>query len=162
MKVSSLVVVFLSAGLAGCQALGPGFAGLSFSPPPPAEDPQQAVLRKISEASALAVNAQRELALVADARAQGEFKARKRLLSDLVSYDYYGDVEQLLRDIAGKYEYEFQVFGRRPPEGVLVNVFVRDRPVLEVLKHIGMQTRRVDIKVTKRLIELHYPEAHRP
>lgn len=115
------------------------------------------VLRQISDATTLAVNAQRELALTADSKVTREALRRKRMLTDVVSYDFYGDVEDILRQIAQRYDYGFEIYGSRPPERVNVNVFVTKRPVIEVLKHIGYQSNQwLDVKVTKERIELHY------
>lgn len=123
----------------------------------PSEEQQVAsVLQRINDATVLAVNAQRELAMTADAKVAKEAALRQRLLSDLVSYDFYGDVEDILRDIAMKYAYDFEVYGKRPPERVNVNVFVSKKPVIEVLKQIGYQSGWMDVKLTKSAIELHY------
>lgn len=117
------------------------------------------VLAKISESTSLAVNAQRELALTADAKVAREALMRQRLLTDVVDYDFFGDVEDILREIATKYAYDFEIYGKRPPERMNVNVFVKKRPVVEVLKQIGYQaTSTMDIKVTKTAIELHYKQ----
>lgn len=136
-------------------------AGCATPPPPPTTEEQQIaeVLNRMNDATALAVNAQRELALTADAKIARESLLRQRLLTDVVSYDFYGDVETIVREIATKYSYEFATYGKRPAGGVMVNVFVNKRPALDVLKHIGYQsTAWLDIKLKKDVIELHYTQ----
>lgn len=142
----------LAVFLAGCATTNKETAQAA-----PSEEQQVAsVLQRINDATALAANAQRELAMTADAKVAKEAAMRQRLLTDAVSYDFYGDVEDILRDIAMKYAYDFEVYGKRPPERVNVNVFVSKKPVIEVLKQIGYQTGWMDVKLTKSAIEIHY------
>lgn len=161
MKGRYVVPAVLALLLAGCATTG---QQSSASAPTASEEQQtNAVLAKIGDATALAVNAQRELAMTADAKVARESLLRQRLLTDAVDYDFYGDVEDILREIALKYAYDFSVYGSRPPERVNVNVFVKKKPVVDVLKQIGYQSTAVlDVKLTKAAIELHYkPQAGR-
>lgn len=147
-------VTLVSAMLAGCGATQAP-VHLSVTE----EDQTNTILTKISESTALAVNAQRELALTSDAKASRENLMRQRLLIDVVNYDFFGDVEDILREIALKYAYDLEIYGKRPPERVNVNVFVKKRPVVDVLKQIGFQaTNIMDIKITRTSIELHYKQ----
>jgi len=118
-------------------------------------DATRDVLQQINDSTTLAVNAQRELALTADSKLTSQALQRRRLLTDVISLDFYGDVEDILRDIALRYGFGFDVYGERPPERVPINVFVTKRPVLEVLRTIGYQY-GLDVKVSKDRIELHY------
>lgn len=115
------------------------------------------VLRKVRDNTGVAVNAQRELAMAAHAKADREVMMRKRLLTDLVSYDFYGSVEEILAAIAQKYEYQFLIYGKRPPEGINVNVFVTRKTVLDCLKLIGNQSGDMfDVELTEAAIILKY------
>lgn len=127
----------------------------------PLTDEQQvgSVLTQLTDASKIAVNAQRERAMLTDAVIAREAAKRERLLNDVVSYDYYGDMQRFLQEFAMKYGYDFEPFGRRPPEGVIVNIFVQRRPALEVLKAVGYQSPMVDVVLTKTSIEMHYKSA---
>lgn len=148
-----LVSTTLAAVLAGC-ATHPAQQAQT------ADDQQLGdVMSKISEATTLAVDAQRELAMTADAKVAHDAILRKRLLSDVVNFDFYGDIEDIVREIAMKYAYTFSVYGKRPPERVNVNVYVKKMPVIEVLKQIAYQSPLVDIKLTDTAIEIHYKEA---
>lgn len=133
-------------------------AGCAPVPTSVETDEQQtaAVLDKLSGYVEVAVNAQRELAMTADAKAQNAMARRQRLLTDVVSYDFYGDIETILNDIANKYDYKLDVFGKRPAGNVVVNVYVQKKPVLDVLKYIGYSTPFFDIKLGQGVIELHY------
>lgn len=137
--------------LAGCNSV-------PVDRTPPSEDQQiGAVLLKVKDQMALAANAQQELALTSDAKMQSDLAVRRRLLTDVVSYDYYGDVEGILKEIAVKYGYDFEKYGKRPPEGVMVNVFVSKKSVVEVLRQIGYTSNSLlDIELKRSVIELHY------
>jgi hypothetical protein len=116
----------------------------------------------ISNSLSQAVTAQRELAMTRDASVQQRAQSRTRLLTDRVNYDFYGDVETIVDDIATKYGYDFRVFGRRPPEHVNVNVLVKQMPVLDVLRYVGQTAGDfIDIHVTQSAIELTYKSHQR-
>lgn len=147
-----MVVGLASAGaLVGCNTV-------PLEPVAGAEEQQKIlVLDKIRVATVMAVNAQQELALTSDSKMQNDVAARRRLLTDVASYDFYGDVESILKEIATKYGYAFEKYGKRPPEGVNVNVFLSKKPVLDVLRHIGYTSNSVlDIELKRDVIELHY------
>lgn len=133
-------------------------AGCAQSPTTETPEAQQtaAVLAKLDGYASVAVNAQRELAMATDAKNQNALVRRQRLLTDVVNYDFYGDVETVLRDITNKYDYKLEVYGKRPPGGVVTSVYVKNKPVLDVLKNIGYATPFFDIKLNPDTIELHY------
>jgi hypothetical protein len=146
-------VMLLAAALTGFMA---GCAPTQQIATPDAQR-RTAIEGQIADSLSLAVNAQRELALTRDSSIQAHVQERTRLLSDRVSYDFYGDVEQIVRDIATKYGYDFKVYGQRPPEHVNVNIFVKKMPVTEVLKYVGTTANYwLDIHVSSTAIELIY------
>lgn len=133
--------------------------GCAHTAPEQTTEEQQVsgVLDKLSTYASAAVNAQRELAMTADAKVQNAAVRRQRMLSDMVSYDFYGDVETIVSDIANKYGYKFEVYGKRPAEHVVTNVYVQNKPVIDILKYIGYtSTKFLDISVKPDVIELHY------
>ncbi len=142
-----------------CAVLAQLVAGCAQQPISVDSEEQQVanVLDKLSGYASTAVNAQRELAMTADAKVQNAAARRNRLLSDLVSYDFYGNVELIVRDIADKYGYKLEVYGKPPPGNVITSVYVQKRAVLDVLKYIGYtSTQFIDINVKPDTIELHY------
>ncbi|WP_454727675.1 MULTISPECIES: DotD/TraH family lipoprotein [Cupriavidus] len=146
-KKSALCAATLALVAACAQPISPG-----------ATDEQKVVdvLGKLDGYASAAVNAQRELAMAADAKNQNALVRRQRLLTDVVSYDFYGDVETVLKDITNKYDYKLEVYGKRPPGGVVTSVYVKNKSVLDVLKNIGYATPFFDIKLNPDAIELHY------
>lgn len=141
--------VCLAMLLAGCS-------GLQKEDPNAQETEVGSILRKIDGQMTSAVTAQQELAMTAEAKIEREQINRRRLFTDVISWDFYGDVHDIVAEIARRYDYDFAVYGRRPPEGVMVNVFVTKKPAIEILKHVGFQTKWLDLKVTKTAIEIHY------
>lgn len=136
-------------------------AGCSSNTPPSSfsEDQEiKMVMNRLDEKAVLAVNAQRELALAADAKVRRESNNRQKFLTDRITYDFYGDIEQVLGDFANTYDYSFKTRGNRPIEGVLVNVVAKDRPALDVLKQIGNASPYVDIRLTDADIILYYKD----
>jgi hypothetical protein len=119
------------------------------------------ILSKLDDATVIATNAQRELALTADASVQREATARTRMLTDHADYDFYGPVEELVGGIASKYGYQFKVFGKRPPETLNVNVYVKKMQVVEVLRYVGTTASGwLDISVKPGVIELTYKNSN--
>lgn len=120
----------------------------------------QSTLAKIDDATVGAVNAQRELVLSADARVRRESNFRKRFLTDRVNYDFYGDVEQILVDIANTYNYTFKKVGPRPVGGVLVNVYAKNMSGVDLLSSVAHADtgQRIDVRLTDSEIVLYYKE----
>jgi defect-in-organelle-trafficking protein DotD len=62
--------------------------------------------------------------------------------------------------MAERVGYNFLPVGNPPPNPIVVSIDVENRPVIDVLRDIGLQLGlRGDIKVDgqRRLVELHYP-----
>jgi len=150
----------LFAGKAVIAALGAiALAGCAAPQLPPTTEEARRIEidAEISDSLSLATNAQRELAMTMDAGVQRQATTRQRLMTDRVSYDFYGDVEKIVGDIASKYGFELRISGKRPPDHVNVNVFVQKMPVLDVLRFVGTTAGYwLDIRITPGVIELNY------
>lgn len=118
-------------------------------------------LAQISQSTVAATNAQSELALSADAKVRRESNYRKRFLTQKVDYDFYGDVEQILGDVANNYNYTFKTVGQRPVGGVLVNVFRKNITGVDLLQSIAHADpgQRIDVRLTDAEIIVYYKEA---
>jgi defect-in-organelle-trafficking protein DotD len=80
-------------------------------------------------------------------------------LSRAVTLTWVGPPEQVLRKLADRASYNFVTLGNRPPVPLVVNIDVQNKPVIEVLRDIGLQLGvRGDVKVDseQKMIELHY------
>ena len=80
-------------------------------------------------------------------------------LQRTISVEWIGPAEQIAQKLADRASYQFFAYGDPPPVPLLVNINVEDRPVIEVLRDIGLQLGvRADVKVdaTRKVVELHY------
>lgn len=77
-----------------------------------------------------------------------------------VSVNWVGGVEPITKTLADRAGYKFMVVGAAPPSPVIVSLDAENKPVIEILRDIGLQIgMRGDIKVdsNQRLVEIHYP-----
>ena len=58
-----------------------------------------------------------------------------------MTLDWIGPVENVAKRLADDIGYDFVVAGPRPPAPVMVEVSVKDEPVIFVLRDIGIQAR---------------------
>lgn len=88
-----------------------------------------------------AVNAQHELASISVAdQSKNVLRERGDILKDKITLDYIGDIETALLRIAKQYQYKFDVVGKRPPEGVMINIYYKDPvPVMDIFQAISYQ-----------------------
>lgn len=77
-----------------------------------------------------------------------------------VTVNWVGPAEVITNTLASRANYSFSVFGTSPPIPIVVSIDVENKPVIDVLRDIGLQLGlRGDIRVdgSKRAVELHYP-----
>ena len=80
-------------------------------------------------------------------------------LARTISVEWIGPASQITQKLANRASYQFLSYGNQPPVPLLVNINVENRPVIEVLRDIGLQLGvRADVKVDaqRRVVELHY------
>jgi defect-in-organelle-trafficking protein DotD len=80
-------------------------------------------------------------------------------LTRAVTISWVGPVEPITKTLADRAGYNFQSVGSAPPIPVVVSVDVENRPVIDVLRSIGLQLgMRADIKVDgqRKVVEVHY------
>ena len=77
-----------------------------------------------------------------------------------ITLRWVGPADNVTKMLADKAGYEFSVAGNAPPMPIVVSVDAEDKPIIEVLRDIGLQLgKRGDVRVnanTQR-VELHYP-----
>ncbi len=76
-----------------------------------------------------------------------------------VTIAWVGPVDKITETLAERASYRFRIYGDLPPVPVVVNVDTENRPIIEVLRDIGLQLGgRGDVRVdpVRRTIELHY------
>jgi defect-in-organelle-trafficking protein DotD len=77
-----------------------------------------------------------------------------------VTVNWVGPVEPIAKTMAERAGYNFLPVGAAPPVPVVVSLDVENRPLIDVLRDIGLQLGvRGDIKVdsSQKVVELHYP-----
>lgn len=80
-------------------------------------------------------------------------------LQRAMTITWLGPAEALVKKLANRASYSFITVGNRPPVPLTVNIDVENRPVIEILRDVGLQFGvRADIKVdgVKQMVELHY------
>lgn len=77
-----------------------------------------------------------------------------------VTVNWIGPVEVLTRTLAERAGYSFQTIGSTPPAPVVVSIDAENKPVIDVLRDVGLQLgTRGDVRVdsSRRVVEIHYP-----
>lgn len=84
-------------------------------------------------------------------------------LGTLTSVDWTGPIEPIVKELAHSAHYKFRVIGRRPAIPVLVNIYVTNMPVGDILRDANYQAglkADVIIHPGRRIIELRYRPIH--
>ncbi|MEC7029625.1 MAG: DotD/TraH family lipoprotein, partial [Pseudomonadota bacterium] len=76
-----------------------------------------------------------------------------------ISVNWVGPVEPIAVKLANRAGYAFQTIGMPPPVPVVVSIDVDNKPVIDVLRSIGLQLGvRGDVRVDgrRKMVEIHY------
>ena len=76
-----------------------------------------------------------------------------------ITVSWVGPVEQITKTLSDRASYTFEVLGDQPPVPVVVNINVTNKPIVDVLRDIGLQLgTRANVRVdsNRRVVELHY------
>ncbi|MBI4031999.1 MAG: DotD/TraH family lipoprotein [Proteobacteria bacterium] len=80
-------------------------------------------------------------------------------LQRAITVNWIGPVEPITRKLADRAGYMFQTVGNAPPVPVVVSVDVENKPVIDVLRSVGLQLgSRANVRVDglRRIVEIHY------
>lgn len=117
----------------------------------------------LAEAADRASVALETLAAVEQARtpaiAVGPIENAPPELERAITVNWAGPVEPITRKLADRAGYTFQTIGTPPAVPTVVSVDVENRPVIDVLRSIGLQLgSRADVRVdgARRVVEIHY------
>ena len=121
------------------------------------------VSAQLADAADKASNALQTLAAIEQAKSPPAALARTDNapveLRRAVTVEWIGPVDQLTRTLADRASYSFDILGDVPPAPVVVNIDVENKPIIDVLRDVGLQLGgRADIRVdaVRRVVELHY------
>ena len=161
-----LICALVLTALSGCA----GWPILSFGGAEAAPEPALApVERRLTEAALRAETALTALARVRAAENPLDPPAVPRMVPPAllrpVTLDWTGPLETLAATLAGEAGYVFNVAGRRPVRPLMVDVTVAERPLILVLRDVGIlagakATLAVDAE--RRRIELVWAASARP
>ena len=76
-----------------------------------------------------------------------------------ITVNWVGPVEPITKTLADRAGYNFLTIGNTPPVPIVVSLDVQNRPVIDVLRDLGLQLGlRADIKVDadRKVVEIHY------
>lgn len=76
-----------------------------------------------------------------------------------ITVNWVGPVEPITKTLADRAGYNFMVIGNPPPVPTVVSIDVQNRPIVEVLRDIGLQLGlRANLRVdaNRRTVEIHY------
>jgi defect-in-organelle-trafficking protein DotD len=147
-----------------CAAALVFLAGCTPRPPEPqlVASPDKVTLM-LTEAADKASTALQTLAAVEQARtpniAVGTIPNPPPELRRAMTVSWIGPAEQISAKLAGRAGYTFMTIGSPPPSPLVVNIDAENKPVIDILRDVGLQLgRRADIKVdaNTRSVELHY------
>ncbi len=162
-----LVLTVLLSGLlfSGCSSL-PG-SNFSNGSPQLVAAPD-AVSAMLAEAADKASSALETLAAVEYSRtptpAIAPIHNAPLELRRAVTVTWVSPVTPIAKTLAERAGYNFLVIGSNPPVPIVVSIDAENRPVIDVLRDIGLQLGlRGDIKIdsTQRVVEIHYPPTTR-
>lgn len=80
-------------------------------------------------------------------------------LKRAISVNWIGPVEPITQRLADRASYNFQTVGTPPPVPLVVSLDVENKPVIDILRSIGLQLgARGDISVdaVNEVVEIHY------
>jgi defect in organelle trafficking protein DotD len=158
MKIAHVPLIVATLAMAACSST----STVNMKDPQLVASPDR-VSGMLAEAADKASNALQTLAAIEQAKAPAADLARTDSapveLRRAVTVAWVGPVDALSKSLADRASYSFTILGDIPPVPVVVNIDVENKPIIDVLRDIGLQLGgRADIRVDsiRRVVELHY------
>lgn len=159
-RSSSLKILLASfLFLGGCETTVQSFSGDS----PQLVAAPDSVSAMLADAADRAASSLETLAAVEYARTPGvavsTIGEAPPELRRSITVNWVGPVEPITKTLADRAGYNFMTIGNTPPVPVVVSLDVENRPVIDVMRDIGLQLgMRADVKVDaeRRVVEIHY------
>lgn len=154
-----LILLFCMSGLAACGSV----TGFSNDSPQLVASPDS-VSVMLADSADRASKALETLAAVEYSRSPGVAVSpvgdnAPVELRRAVTVSWVGPVEPITKSLADRASYKFLTIGSAPPVPIVVSLDVQNRPVVDVLRDIGLQLgMRGDIRVDaqRKIVEVHY------
>jgi len=158
--LSFACLIGLAFSLGACSTLG--LEDVSEGTPQVVAAPDK-VSAMLAQAADRASSALEELAAVEQTRtpstAAEPVSNAPAVLQRAITVNWVGPVEQITKTLAERASYGFKVFGNAPPTPLVVSIDAENKPVIDVLRDIGLQMgQRANLRVDApaRNVELHY------
>ena len=160
-RALSLCIILMAAGVvAGCSG---NLESFSDARPQVVTAPDK-VSAMLADAADRAATALETLSAIENARAPdvavAPVSGAPIELRRAITLSWVGPVEPVAKMLSERAGYDFVTVGTLPPVPIIVNLDVENKPVIEVLRNLGLQLGvRADIRVDsgRRVVELHYP-----
>lgn len=156
---STGLLLVSSIALMGCQTAQTAFSGDA----PQLVAAPDSVSAMLADAADRASTALETLAAVEYARSPGVAIATSGdappELRRAITVNWVGPIEPITKTLADRAGYGFAAIGSPPPTPLVVSLDMENRPVVDVLRDLGLQLgMRADIKVdpNRRVVEIHY------
>lgn len=161
LRVFALLLPLALLGLSGCEGMGvssskPVVATAVVAPADPAA-------LRLAAAAEKAASALDDIARVETVRGPAapaeDFSGAPQELLQPVTLRWSGPIEQVARLLAARAGYRFITLGKAPATPIVINLDVFDKPLLKVLRDVGIQAgERADLKVdpAARQVEVMY------
>lgn len=157
-KLCTLTIMVGACALGACTPGQP-----LFNRTPQVAAAPDKVSAQLAEAADRASVALETLAAVEQARSPGiavaPIENAPPELRRAITVNWVGPVEQVTKTLADRAGYSFNTIGNVPVTPVVVSLDVENKPVIDVLRNIGLQLgMRADIRVdgTRRVVEIQY------
>lgn len=147
-----------------CVGLVVGLAACQHNPPNPqlVVEPDN-VTTRLAVAADRAANALDTLAAIEQVRTPTDLpplaSSAPPELRRSVTVNWVGPAETLVKQLADRASYRFVTTGNTPAVQIIVNINVRNQPVIETLRDVGLQLgSRAELKVdaNQKVVELSY------
>ncbi|MFK7838998.1 MAG: DotD/TraH family lipoprotein [Bdellovibrionales bacterium] len=157
--LSAFCLCTLSIALIGCETANNNF---SNSTPQLVAEPDT-VSSMLADAATRASNALETLAAVEHGRgpaiASAPIGDAPANLRRAITVNWVGPAEQITETLAQRASYNFVTVGVKPAVPVIVSIDAENKPVIEVLRDVGLQLGlRGDVRVdaNNEVVEIHY------
>ncbi|MFP4313407.1 MAG: DotD/TraH family lipoprotein [Alphaproteobacteria bacterium] len=145
--------------LGGCETAQQAFSGDS----PQLVAAPDSVSAMLADAADRASTALETLAAVEYSRSPGVAVSTigdaPAELRRAITVNWVGPVEPITKTLADRAGYNFLAIGNAPPVPLVVSLDVENRPIIDVMRDIGLQLGlRADVKVdaARKAVEIHY------
>ena len=162
LKTKQIFKIFISVTAIACLTACVGDAPIRVKDPQVVVAPDK-VSALLAEAAGKASTALENLSSVEQKRTpNATIRPMENIpphLARTVTVNWIGPADQITKMLANRASYRFQTLGSKPATPVVVTIDVTNRPIIEVLRSVGLQLgARANVRVdsSRQIVELQY------